>query len=377
MFSYCRLCLETDRILSDVSEQQDGKTIAELISFMFNINIELNDQHSKKICEECLEILVTAYQLRQSSRANQNHLPSQWEAEPTSIKMEQEEIIEIEPESIAGQPKSEKEENIIKFATSPRHEQEIQKAAEEDLIVDTLGRREILFKGYKNSEPACSKKEKLIVETSHKREVPTRTKNGQKRYQKKSELACSKCGKVFEHRAKVFAHINTVHNDIKRPHKCRSCSNQFSKAKELQDHAKIHVMDKLASKIFEEAKKDVKRRCSACSESFYKLKLLKKHWDFYHDSTINPFSCAYCYVRGKTEKSITDHVVKIHRELSTDRSVVLIKDHDKLDPNTVGVGYVVRRMAIFVNPKDTAKNSELEKRYIKVALRRIERLKKV
>ena len=403
MSSYCRLCLNNGRTFTDAFEVQEGKTFAELIELLFMIEILPNDKHSKNICDECLEVVVNAYQLRQTSIANQKHLPFQQEIELTAIKCEKEETfappqqvkftaieneiedrIKSESESSTNQLDDQSTENFEEINIE-QYQLEVQttvvKAEEEDVETDLDENKSPsdflqvkLEEGEEEEVGEEGEDDDVIIETHEKMSLrPNRPRAVIPKSMKNKNVtyACPRCAETFRTHCTFVTHFNRSHDNAKRPHKCRFCNNQFSRNTELQQHTLIHEMDALASTLYERGEEDYFRSCLVCSETFLKLTELKDHWDKYHDRTKNPFSCAYCHACKKNEKLILAHILTKHRSLSKDGRVVIIRD---VNSKTVKVSN--QKMAIFINPIDAHKHSEDEDRIIITALNRIEREKK-
>lgn len=371
MSHYCRLCLEYDKDFSSVFVENEGETVADLIFLLLAVKIDQQDEFSKVICEECFDVLMKASTLRARSEENQKYLSTYNESfaqHPIKDEIEIDDSIQfVEQTYEAAVPVQERDygERVIAFDTTPLDcKEQLEDPFDEKEEVKDV-----------NEEPASDavqdEEEELLVE-----EKPQRTKAEYQSYEPKSkrqklEFQCKTCDKTFQHKATLIAHHNTEHNDLKRPHKCNKCKNQFAKRIELNTHLKIHEIDIDASKSFEGGEKIKPRRCAGCSQKFKDFDLLEGHWDDKHNPILNPFSCAYCELRTRTEESIFKHVKTAHHQLSFDQYIVLIREGHK--SQKVGKSYISPKLAIFVNPIDAAKNSEYEKRKIKNETIRLEK----
>lgn len=68
MDKICRLCGQNSAHLESVfSLVEGGRLLADLIYIVCPIRIEVNDNLPKKICEECMEVVVSSIKLRESS----------------------------------------------------------------------------------------------------------------------------------------------------------------------------------------------------------------------------------------------------------------------------------------------------------------------
>ena len=70
----CRLCLSEGGKLTHVSEEREGLPLSVIAMIICPIKIERNDNLPKYICDDCVEILVTTYHLRDTSNQNEKYL---------------------------------------------------------------------------------------------------------------------------------------------------------------------------------------------------------------------------------------------------------------------------------------------------------------
>lgn len=356
MSDYCRLCLDNDNNSNSVFDKRAGFSIADKIFELFNIEIDPVDKFSKCICNECLAIIIKAYELRDKGAESQKYLLSS-DFPQTRIKLEAEveiEEAEIEDPFSYDPLKNEAvDDDIIKY--DPMPPPKIAAAPFHDQLDD-------------NSEG----EDDLLVEESEEKHRE-RIESSAKKLKPEKKLICRRCSKIFPHQSTLVAHFNNEHNDIKRPHKCHKCHNQFQRRVELNEHLKIHEIDADASRLFESDDEKKRRRCAVCFQSFNLLSVLKLHWERKHDAVVNPFSCAYCHARSTHEPGIIQHLKIEHNKLSQDQSIVLIREGVKA--TKINNAYIVPRMAIYVNPVEAAKNAPYEAKKIKNELNRLEREK--
>lgn len=76
MSQRCRLCLRDDSILTNTADNHEGLLISVLIMIVCPVTITAEDKLPKCICEECLEIVISAYKLRSSSGKNERFMLS-------------------------------------------------------------------------------------------------------------------------------------------------------------------------------------------------------------------------------------------------------------------------------------------------------------
>lgn len=70
MENCCRLCSQHEGGMENVFEYAEGLPISVLIMIICPVKIQRNDNLSKLICIECLEVVTSAYQLREISNKN-------------------------------------------------------------------------------------------------------------------------------------------------------------------------------------------------------------------------------------------------------------------------------------------------------------------
>ncbi|CAO1433062.1 unnamed protein product [Diamesa serratosioi] len=110
MENYCRLCMKNDFDLQSVFDMHDeiSLPISVIIMIICPIKIESKDDLSKEVCRECLDVVVSAYQLREISNNNDRHIRKRLHSlvlnSPFKVKeeefLEDEEIIQYRPDPI-------------------------------------------------------------------------------------------------------------------------------------------------------------------------------------------------------------------------------------------------------------------------------------
>lgn len=74
----CRLCRKgTEVFLEPIFDYRDGYQIADIVMRVCPVEIITNDDFPKLICEECLEITMSAFSLQQTSVESENWYRSQ------------------------------------------------------------------------------------------------------------------------------------------------------------------------------------------------------------------------------------------------------------------------------------------------------------
>lgn len=301
---YCRLCLATDRHFSSVFEDKDEGKPVEVISKILSIEIRETDFFSKLICKACLKLLIGAHELQRITNETQKHLllnhekyaqypakrkPGRQRTSDLSSEVNiKEEILEDdeEDEIIPYEP-MDVEELVDESDQVEDEESDQVEDDESDQVEDSNAPLPDPIDTDIKEAADDDKEEELLVEQKKGRGRPSGFTDVKR--DKNKEFLCNVCRKVFQAKASLAAHFTKEHNDIKRPHKCNRCYNQFRIVPELKAHRKIHEMDKDASKQFEEGDADKLRRCAVCKKKL-NLEKLEKHWDLRHNPVLNPFS---------------------------------------------------------------------------------------
>lgn len=95
----CRLCLQDDSVLTSVSDYYERLPISVIMMIICPVTITTDDNLPKFICEECLEVVISAYKLRSVSSKNELFLRSiSDEQQPETIISSKRILHELLPE---------------------------------------------------------------------------------------------------------------------------------------------------------------------------------------------------------------------------------------------------------------------------------------
>lgn len=110
MENYCRLCIKDDFDMQSVFDNHEeiSLSISVIIMIICPIKIEENDDFSKQVCRECLDVVINAYQLREISNNSDRQIRKQVHSlvlnSPFKIKeeafFEDEEVVQYRPDPI-------------------------------------------------------------------------------------------------------------------------------------------------------------------------------------------------------------------------------------------------------------------------------------
>lgn len=301
--SCCRLCLEESSHLRDVFESNNGNCIVEIIRNLCSIEINRNESLPKEICNNCLEILTSAFNLRLLSLRNDRFLKGY--DQDVLIKEEKLDLIKYEP-SPCPSPSSASCENLNSF----------------DMV-------EVAYDGLKEFY-LC---DQCPEEKSNKEEIQTHIQHDHLH-------VCTICSKQCSSQAILKQHLNRVH--CKEISTCDLCNVEFTTKKKLEKHKQIHLNfeEKLidgalsfecrsenCSKIFEssskkmiehvkyhkkqlQAKEKEKRRsstgggdeslvCPHCGQVYKSKQILQQHIKRHFDSS-ERYACPKCPQKFKS-----------------------------------------------------------------------------
>lgn len=134
---------------------------------------------------------------------------------------------------------------------------------------------------------------------------PQNTNSDEKRPTAAAKLSsyCDICKKDLSSKSNLTKHIEVVHEGI-MPYQCEVCNEDFSQKAKLQIHFRHHHPNILLSEI------RMKFSCSKCSNSFSTEIKLKEH-EKKHDSNI---SCDICNKPFTSTKAVIRHKKSCHPE---------------------------------------------------------------
>jgi Zinc-finger associated domain (zf-AD) len=131
----CRLCRKGSEVfLEPMFDYREGYQIAEIVMKICPIQIISNDELPKMICEECLEISMSAFQLQKTSVESENWYRSQFgNLENIVVKREKlETFIGVKTENVCEEDQfrfDENGENGIDYSDDSFNEPQIEPVA--------------------------------------------------------------------------------------------------------------------------------------------------------------------------------------------------------------------------------------------------------
>lgn len=299
----CRLCEASDKLNEKWQNvfSAEGSQLLAKIKYCTNLEIHKKDKLPKRICGSCQKKLEQAYSFKIQCEItdaklkheinfleknnwnttltippfdcdNFNHVVKEETetlptvsspplAEPVFIKAEIVETHQIENDA------SSEDENLCMAKVEVRLDSEPTKAAIDD---DGSSDRSIQSDGAEDSDD----------------ENPSDVKPSKERL-----IICETCGKQFNKRSLLYAHMRAVHN--KRKYQCTECPRSFSRKSRLEDHKLKH----LGIRQFE---------CSFCDRKYSSQQGLKNHVDDYHNHDL-PYVCDKCGKAFSKESKLRHH----------------------------------------------------------------------
>lgn len=119
MATFCRLCLFDGECAADLSEIREGFPLSVIAMIVCPVKIEETDALPKSICAECLETIVAAFRLRDTSNNAERYLKSFSEGETEELQ----EVEEVEQHEIVYEKfTEEKIESSFQSDTETEHD---------------------------------------------------------------------------------------------------------------------------------------------------------------------------------------------------------------------------------------------------------------
>ena len=116
---------------------------------------------------------------------------------------------------------------------------------------------------------------------------------------KKEQFDCDLCSKVFNNYSNLIAHVNTVHEKIKK-FKCELCNKHFDSSQKVKRHV-VSVHEKIRAFI-----------CKACNRTFSDNGNLLQHERTVHNKS--KVKCDTCSAILKNVLTLKGHVKRVHKK---------------------------------------------------------------
>ncbi|XP_070495485.1 uncharacterized protein [Chironomus tepperi] len=355
MDTICRLCSNQSNILTSVFTLKNGRIIADMISIICPIRIEISDNLPKTACTSCINIIFDAVDLREKSIQTEQHLKSsqfQPTVEPVRIK--------VEKDPFNHELWLEDETNNYGY-----HEDSDESQTNDDEDMDYYPEAILDIKPEDTNRfkcPHCTLT--FTYSTNVKRHI--RKIHGdiqpEKPAPKFGEACCNLCGLQLAHKSNVKRHMQRYH-DPSFPYACEMCTCRFKSEIRMRTHVekqhnnstpKIHKVESQVEDMPQNPQKHESILCDLCGKNFNNRTLLERHltithktkspaipaenessfmsgcypcnlcdktftmrhnlnrhYKRFHSSDLR-FECSQCNDRFRTEVHLSRHIIRVH-----------------------------------------------------------------
>ncbi|CAO1382506.1 unnamed protein product [Diamesa tonsa] len=294
----CRICLEKSKSLKSLFGRQKKFILTDFIAEFTQVVITKNDGHSSKICEKCLEIFNTVYEMKVLCIESDRILKEQFPID-----------LEIKLENNSSMKQYLPEQMVIKTEKHIKPEQMIEETktelVEEELELESYSPTNIEYLDEVEDEQILDEASLLVevIEESHLSEDSNNSinsdwlpadenlKSKKKRWKPNKLYQCSYCGKVFKTSTNLKGH-EMIHNQI-RKHECEVCKKMFLMKCDLTKHLQIH-------------KNERAYKCNVCFKGFNKLNTMKDHVRLVHSGD-KTHMCTICDIGFPLKQQLISH----------------------------------------------------------------------
>lgn len=322
MENVCRLCLQPAYDLSSVFQYKSGNLVSDLIqSIIPEINIDRNDTLSKLVCESCIDIVLKACELRNTSIEN-DHLIRSLTAKKAPLVF----TIKDEPElkSIVKLEHTEGDEYH-----SYRPEDDEVKLKEFSVVINKIDH----VNYSKMRQPTCNNKRTFertfLINDSHSiKQEPMVNASINKMVKISRKFECPQCEKSYNQRGMLVRHINQYHSMSSGSgyyFKCDICELVgryviFKLKSKLECHMTSCHLSESGAVIKKKPARVIKKeyqefQCETCNKMFYSRYALYSH-NRLHQQKILWHKCRMCLAKFKRKNQLQEHMKK-HEEKET------------------------------------------------------------
>lgn len=274
----CRLCLiETN------SDTFLKSSISKDFQELFSLDVLLDHNLPKRICQECLLTNNKFYEFTELVRSNQRKL--------TELRKSLNENCEDnKPETVIKEEESEDDNVILEDF-----------CMKEEYLENDIDLKHDL-------QPKKRMKKKKVSPKLKKHKV-TSEKNNQdgghdtdlddeqdsvedKRIREFFDLTCSKCSTTFDKFISWKNHVRTKHGEENPGMFC--CNKKLHRRHQLLTHIALH-------------KNPTEFSCPDCSKQYKSKHRLKEHIDIYHNGNTDRFHCEHCPRKFSTKSYLKQH----------------------------------------------------------------------
>lgn len=345
----CRLCLTENSWFTDVTDLHQGTLLSLIIMTVCPIQIEPNDSLPQQVCEDCLEIVTSAYKLRNDSIKNDMNLRNMFDPLIKQEPMESDSKVVIHYQDATIQPKPKENDSPVLryFGTLADATGNVIESQSDFVFCKICIRNAKLPKLPKSP---CNSSLKIHLKTQHNIDAENNRKSQAletSQLNSKFNVLCAKTsnkitdqyfGLLVDRHGKEIASGSSylfckLCIESKRPAK-RVLKSDSRAAFNMMFHLKLHhgvqLTKKSQSKISDIAstpriekkqeKRQVKIQCRKCPERFTSHGDFRLHWKS-HVNTAQKnasaqrdgFICHVCSLEFDLERQLNKHMV-LHEE---------------------------------------------------------------
>ncbi|KAG8237669.1 hypothetical protein J437_LFUL018021 [Ladona fulva] len=265
----CRICLSNSSLCSNiyVGQSSEDDPIYEVINYVYDLEISIDDGLPEYVCQECLGIIKEFENYKRNAHRAKKELILLRDKKDVFIKVEEEDYLDSSDPQVA--------------ADGQIHEPQIE--------IHESG-------NYGNNSQEDEEKHNFINDIEVHPIIGRRGRRRQ-RTDEERKFRCEDCGKCFALEERLNSHI-LVHSGEK-PYVCEQCGRRFNRKNYLTEHLMIHT----GQKPFE---------CTECNKRFIRKYDLNVHLMVHRGE--KPFVCGQCGKGFLRNNELTKHL-KIHSGL--------------------------------------------------------------
>lgn len=327
MDELCRLCAEQSNCLTSVFSCHDGQLISDLITGICPITIDPLEDLPKNICEDCLEVIVSANTLKETSvRSDMNFRlgNNDFQATPTGelafvVKVEAEALPEVVESRFFAENSQDNSTTNSHTSYAIEHFKPEPEDLWHEMSVDDSQDQALLNQPSGSGFPCPHGCGQIIAHSSN---IPRhiRRRHADVYYsnrQIRKSYECDFCQKSFESKSSAALHMERFHmiggqnrKQQKGKYPCDICNRVFSFSGNLPRH-KIRLHSP-----------DLPFPCQVCPDRFNTERLLSKHLGTHdrkdretHDRKVAESKCKFCEKNFDGNKQRMEiHLLKDHRD---------------------------------------------------------------
>ncbi|CRK96818.1 CLUMA_CG010003, isoform A [Clunio marinus] len=341
----CRTCLQGECTLVNIFEDYEGRPISQILSELCGLNIEADDQLSKKICKNCVSKTLMFLSFRQvcidsDETVRYNLLIAEADGSEmmsvVNLKVGDDISGNIDEYLIADEASASQTNYELQRSDETEYEEIFLDDDSEEIAEDahqTIPEAESLDEclDVKDEKPEPKMIEAVVTKINSQEPIvitrscdeltqKMREVHFAKEQQKKHK--CPHCDKYFMFPSKVNRHVQAVHKtledkprkDIRKNHFCNICGKAFVSAFKVRRHMVVHDTELKIG-----LQKNWSRNyflCEACNKKFHTQTTFDRHKlickllqeSFIERNEGHEYLCCICSQNFPTHDEMVDHM---------------------------------------------------------------------